>query len=48
MAHENEFVTIDRKIITRPFLFLLSIVIVGFVFIVIRYVKGIGAVSNLS
>ncbi|KAA0257786.1 Ni/Fe-hydrogenase cytochrome b subunit [Deferribacter autotrophicus] len=48
MAHENEYTVLKRKIVTKPFLFLLAIVIIGFMFIGVRYVKGIGAVTNLS
>ncbi|MGA1847620.1 Ni/Fe-hydrogenase cytochrome b subunit [Deferribacter abyssi] len=48
MAHKNEYTVVKGKILTKPFLFLLVLVIIGFMFIVMRYIKGIGAVTNLS
>lgn len=47
-GHHDEFQTLKGKIFTRPFFILLSLVLVGFFFIAVRYVKGIGAVTNLS
>jgi len=37
-----------QRIFTRPFFILMSLSLVGFFFIIVRFTKGIGAVSNLS
>jgi Ni/Fe-hydrogenase subunit HybB-like protein len=44
----NAFRRVKRRICTKPFFALLSLSLVGLFFIAVRFVKGIGAVSNLS
>jgi len=39
---------VKRRICTKPFFVLLSLSLLGLFFIVVRFAKGIGAVSNLS
>jgi len=46
--HDDEFVRLEGKILTRSFFVLLTLVVIGFYYIGVRYVKGIGAVSNMS
>jgi Ni/Fe-hydrogenase subunit HybB-like protein len=48
MAHHDEYQRLEGKIFTTSFFVLLAIVLVGFFFVGVRYVKGIGAVSNMS
>ena len=48
MAHSEEFQKLEGKIFTKSFFILLAVVLVGFFFVGVRYVKGIGAVSNMS
>jgi Ni/Fe-hydrogenase subunit HybB-like protein len=38
----------ERRILTRPFFVLLALSLVGLFYIIVRFTKGIGAVSNLS
>jgi len=47
-GHHDEFIKLEGKIFTRSFFVLLSLTLIGFFFIGVRYVKGIGAVSNMS
>ena len=47
MGHE-EFQKLEGKIFTKSFFILLAVVLWGFYFVGVRYVKGIGAVSNMS
>jgi Ni/Fe-hydrogenase subunit HybB-like protein len=47
-SHHEEFQVLKGKLITRPVIVLAILVAIGFFFIGVRYVKGIGAVSNLS
>jgi Ni/Fe-hydrogenase subunit HybB-like protein len=47
MGHD-EFQRQDGRIFTRSFYTLLTLTLVGMVLVVIRYVKGLGAVSNMS
>ncbi|HEY5514082.1 MAG TPA: Ni/Fe-hydrogenase cytochrome b subunit [Geomonas sp.] len=42
------YLTVKGRICTRPFFALLFLSLVGLFFIVVRFAKGIGAVSNLS
>jgi Ni/Fe-hydrogenase subunit HybB-like protein len=48
MGHHDEFQRLDAKIFTKSFFVLLTLVLIGGYYLVIRYVKGIGAVTNLS
>ncbi len=48
MGHHDEYQKLEGKIFTKSFFILLFIVLVGFFFVGVRYVKGIGAVSNMS
>jgi Ni/Fe-hydrogenase subunit HybB-like protein len=48
MAHSDEYQKLEGKIFTKSFFVLLLVVAVGFFFVGVRYVKGIGAVSNMS
>lgn len=48
MGRHDEYQKLEGKIFTRSFFILLFIVLVGFFFVGVRYVKGIGAVSNMS
>lgn len=47
-GHHDEFVRLEGKIFTKSFFVLLALVLIGFFYIGVRYVKGIGAVSNMS
>lgn len=47
MGHD-EFQRHEERIVTPSFLVLLALTIIGFTLVVVRYVKGIGAVSNMS
>ncbi|MSM39250.1 MAG: Ni/Fe-hydrogenase cytochrome b subunit [Geobacter sp.] len=47
-GHHDEFIKLEGKIFTRSFFVMLTLVVIGFFFIGVRYVKGIGAVSNMS
>jgi Ni/Fe-hydrogenase subunit HybB-like protein len=44
----NAFRRVKRRIWTKPFFALLTLSLVGLFFIAVRFLKGIGAVSNLS
>ncbi|GFO54303.1 Ni/Fe-hydrogenase cytochrome b subunit [Geomonas sp. Red276] len=46
--HQDEYQRLEGKIFTKAFWVLLLTVLVGFFFVGVRYVKGIGAVSNMS
>ena len=46
--HSKEFVRVHGKIFTRSFFVLLALALTGIYFIIMRFAKGIGAVSNLS
>ena len=48
MAHSEEFQKLEGRIFTKSFYILSAFVLVGFFFVGVRYVKGIGAVSNMS
>jgi len=48
MAHSEEYQKLEGRIFTRSFFVLLAVVLVGFFFVGVRFVKGIGAVSNMS
>jgi len=48
MGHNDEYQKLEGKIFTKSFFILLFVVLVGFFFVGVRYVKGIGAVSNMS
>jgi len=48
MAQSEEFQKLEGKIFTKSFFILLTVVLIGFFFVGVRYVKGIGAVSNMS
>jgi Ni/Fe-hydrogenase subunit HybB-like protein len=48
MGHNDEYQKLEGKIFTKSFFILLFVVAVGFFFVGVRYVKGIGAVSNMS
>src|SRR5512133_2614912 len=48
MGHEHEYQQLEGKIFTRSFFILLFVVAVGFFFVGVRFIKGIGAVSNMS
>ncbi|HEY6838994.1 MAG TPA: Ni/Fe-hydrogenase cytochrome b subunit, partial [Geobacteraceae bacterium] len=47
-SHHDEFQTLEAKIFTPSFFVLLALTLVGFFLVGVRYVKGIGAVTNLS
>ena len=46
--HSKEFVRVQGEIFTKSFFVLLALSLVGIFFIIIRFARGIGAVSNLS
>uniref|UniRef100_C6E313 Polysulphide reductase NrfD n=1 Tax=Geobacter sp. (strain M21) TaxID=443144 RepID=C6E313_GEOSM len=48
MGNPEEYQKLEGKIFTKSFFILLSVVLLGFYFVGVRYVKGIGAVSNMS
>lgn len=48
MSHHDEFSVHKEKIFTPAFFALLSLTLVGFYFIAVRFIYGIGAVANLS
>jgi len=47
MSHD-EFQKHDAKILTPSFIVLLVLTLIGFALIAVRFIKGIGAVSNMS
>ena len=47
-GHHDEFQKQEGKILTTSFFVLLTLTLIGFVLIAVRFVKGIGAVSNMS
>ena len=47
MSHD-EFQRHDARILTPSFLVLLALTVIGGVLIAVRFIKGIGAVSNMS
>lgn len=47
-GHSIEFARVQGKIFTRSFFVLLALSLVGIVLIIVRFAKGIGAVTNLS
>jgi len=47
-ARGTTYHRVKRRICTKPFFVLLALSLVGLFFIVVRFAKGIGAVSNLS
>jgi Ni/Fe-hydrogenase subunit HybB-like protein len=46
MAQDS--LTMDTKIVTKPFLFLAALALIGVILMLYRYVAGLGAVTNLS
>ena len=48
MAHSEDYQKLEGKIFTKSFFILLAVVLVGFFYVGVRFVKGIGAVSNMS
>ena len=46
--HSTEFIRLHGKIRTRSFYVLLALSLVGMFFIIVRFARGIGAVTNLS
>ena len=48
MGNHDEYQKLEGSIFTKSFFVLLFIVAVGFFFVGVRFVKGIGAVSNMS
>jgi len=48
MSHNDEYQRYDAKIFTPSFIVLLGLTLIGFILIGVRFVKGIGAVSNMS
>ena len=48
MGNPEEYQKLEGKIFTKSFFILLSVVLLGFYFVGVRYIKGIGAVSNMS
>ncbi|WP_022851984.1 Ni/Fe-hydrogenase cytochrome b subunit [Limisalsivibrio acetivorans] len=48
MGHHDEYIVHRSKIFTPAFFGLLAVVIIGFYYIGVRFVEGIGAVTNLS
>ena len=47
-GHHDEYQRLEGKIFTRSFFILLALTLIGFYLIAVRFVKGIGAVSNMS
>jgi len=47
-GHHDEFQRLEGKIFTKSFFILLALTLIGFYLIAVRYIKGIGAVSNMS
>jgi len=47
MSHD-EYQRHDAKILTPSFIMLLTLTLIGFALIAVRFIKGIGAVSNMS
>ena len=47
MSHD-EYQKYDAKILTPSFIVLLVLTLIGFALIAVRFIKGIGAVSNMS
>jgi Ni/Fe-hydrogenase subunit HybB-like protein len=47
-GHNDEFQRLEGKIFTKSFFILLALTLIGFYLIAIRFIKGIGAVSNMS
>ena len=48
MGNQDEYQKLEGNIFTKSFFILLFVVAVGFFFVGVRFVKGIGAVSNMS
>ena len=44
----TEWGTLEGKVVTKPFLVLAALALIGVVFMVYRYAAGLGAVTNLS
>ena len=44
----DEYQRYDAKILTPSFIVLLTLTLIGFALIAVRFIKGIGAVSNMS
>ena len=44
----EESLPLGGKVVTKPFLVLAALALVGVVFVFIRYIFGLGAVTNLS
>ncbi len=47
-GHHDEYQRLEGKIFTKSFFILLALTLIGFYLIAVRFVKGIGAVSNMS
>ena len=47
MSHD-EFQIYDAKILTPSFIVLLTLTIIGFALIAVRFIWGLGAVTNMS
>src|SRR6266581_537809 len=47
-GHHDEFQRLEGKIFTKSFFILLTLTLIGFYLIAVRYIKGIGAVTNMS
>ena len=46
--HHHEFEKQEGNILTRSFFVLLTLVLIGACLVVIRFAKGVGAVTNMS
>lgn len=48
MSHQDEYQTHQAKILTPSFYVLLALTLIGFALIALRFILGIGAVSNMN
>ena len=44
----TEWETLEGKVVTKPFLVLAALALIGIILILYRYAAGLGAVTNLS
>jgi Ni/Fe-hydrogenase subunit HybB-like protein len=48
MSHHDDYQTHQAKILTPSFYVLLTLTLIGFALVALRFIKGIGAVSNMN
>ena len=48
MSHHDDYQTHQAKILTPSFYVLLTLTVIGFALVALRFIKGLGAVTNMN